>query len=420
MANTALTVPGNNREVIFNDNGSLGANGYFTFNTGTSTLSVKNLNVGPGIINATNYITTGGDIIPYGLGQNLGRIDKRWYNLYLDGGIYAGGTFGNPGQVLVSDGFGTITWSDAVNTANIANNLALTYDTNTRNLAAYGANTANSALLYARLAYQAANSATGYALAQSAYDQANLAFEAANTSAGPSSNLAQAAFNTANSATSNTIYTQGVDAGQNTLITAATLSAVSAFNTANSGLTIAQAAYNASNTVSSTLSNNITYVQGVNDTQNTNINTANSLAGFARTLAQAAYASANGATLLAQAAYNKANADGTLAQAAFDTANSATSNTIYTQGVDASQNSSINTISLLAQAAFEQANTTTNYVLKAGDTITGIINIANTSDSYAVNSGALRISGGLGVTGNLWGSSIYANNYYGTVDAGDF
>ena len=59
-------------------------------------------------------------------------------------------------------------------------------------------------------------------------------------------------------------------------------------------------------------------------------------------------------------------------------------------------------------------------VLKTGSTITGIINISNTTNSISNSSGALIISGGVGIAGNVYTTSIYANNFYGTVDGGDF
>jgi hypothetical protein len=105
------------------------------------------------------------------------------------------------------------------------------------------------------------------------------------------------------------------------------------------------------------------------------------------TLAQAAFTRANSANILAQAAFTQANTGTTLAQAAFNVANNvsggtaqdgfarivantAAANTVYTQGVDATQNNSISilqsvnttqntniTLSTnLAQAAFNAAN----------------------------------------------------------------
>jgi hypothetical protein len=64
-----------------------------------------------------------------------------------------------------------------------------------------------------------------------------------------------------------------------------------------------------------------------------------------------------------------------------------------------------------------QAN---NFVLKTGDTITGIINIANTTQAESNTTGAFIVAGGVGVSGNLFSTAIYSNNYYGIIDAGKF
>ena len=165
-------------------------------------------------------------------------------------------------------------------------------------------------------------------------------------------------------ATANTIYTQGVDATQNTIIQGA-------FDQANTGTILAQAAFDYANTIlgsdtnidqyardtANTASNNILDIQGVNDTQNTNIT-------YATDLAQASFDYAN--TIL--------NLDTNIDQYARDTANSATSNTIYTQGVDDTQNTYI-------QSAFDQANTATNDAASASEYAnTGINNAASASD----------------------------------------
>ena len=68
----------------------------------------------------------------------------------------------------------------------------------------------------------------------------------------------------------------------------------------------------------------------------------------------------------AQEAFNTANAgyvsDGSAyahANGAFDTANSAVSNTVFTQGIDDTQNTNITYVTTLAQASFDYANTIT-------------------------------------------------------------
>ncbi len=106
----------------------------------------------------------------------------------------------------------------------------------------------------------------------------------------------QIARDTANSASSNTIYTQGVDTTQNTRITAVD--------------SYAGGAYAQSNTNAS----DITILQGVNATQNTNITAVNNFAA-------GAYNKANSADNLAQSSFDKANSANVLAQASFNTAN---------------------------------------------------------------------------------------------------
>jgi hypothetical protein len=102
-------------------------------------------------------------------------------------------------------------------------------------------------------------------------------------------------------------------------------------------------------------------------------NTAFNRANSANILAQAAFTQANTGTTLAQAAFNVANnVSGGTAQDGFarNVANTAAANTVYTQGVDATQNNSISilqsvnttqntniTLSTnLAQSAFNAAN----------------------------------------------------------------
>jgi hypothetical protein len=100
------------------------------------------------------------------------------------------------------------------------------------------------------------------------YFKGNVAFPDGTTQTTAATGIDSYARTTANTASANTIYTQGVDATQNTNIT-----------NINS---LAQAAFNAANTVSP-------------------------LDSYARTTANAAFTQANTATTLAQAAFNKAN-----------------------------------------------------------------------------------------------------------------
>ena len=181
-------------------------------------------------------------------------------------------------------------------------------------------------------------------------NSANILAQAAFTKANSANILAQAAFTTANTASDSIIIIQGVDdtqnnfisiiqgvdVTQNTNITAINNLAVSSFDKANSANILAQAAFTAANTagvgasgpftqaafnVANTATNNITIIQGVNVTQNTNITAVN-------ILAQAAFDTANtantaGSVVFTQSAFNKANSANVLAQAAFNQANTA-------------------------------------------------------------------------------------------------
>jgi hypothetical protein len=89
-----------------------------------------------------------------------------------------------------------------------------------------------------------ATGATGATGPEGNTNKANAAFDKANSAF----DLAQASFNVANTASSNTIVTQGVDDTQNTNITTATNNAASASLYANTGITLAQAAYDKANT----------------------------------------------------------------------------------------------------------------------------------------------------------------------------
>jgi hypothetical protein len=103
----------------------------------------------------------------------------------------------------------------------------------------------------------------------------------ARTTANSATTLAQASFDKANTGTST-----GIDSYART--------------TANSATVLAQAAFDVANTAS----NNITIIQGVNTTQNTNITiVTNAVTG--------AYTQANLANVLAQAAFDKANTGST-------------------------------------------------------------------------------------------------------------
>jgi hypothetical protein len=217
-------------------------------------------------------------------------------------------------------------------------------------------------------------------------DRVNSAFSLANTNAG------------------NITIIQGVNLGQNTTITEVNQFAQSAFNTANGANGLSAGAYNQANTNAGAITiiqgvdltqnteiaglqgvdlaqnSAISIIQGVDLAQNTTITAVNNFAGSAfntangandlavgaynqantgTNIAEAAFAFANTlssgsatdnvARTLAQSAFDSSNAVNGYAQTAFATANSAQTNTIFTQGVDATQNirlSSIETVNI--------------------------------------------------------------------------
>ena len=289
------------------------------------------------------------------------------------------------GVVELSD---SVSSTSGVSGANAATPLAVktTYDYAQAAYNAANTNASNITVIQGVDLTQNTNITNINIFAGSAYDKANTAdaraqaaFDVANTAVAV--NTDQYARDTANTASANTIYTQGVDNTQNTNIVSINTFAGSAYDKANTADTKAQASFDSANTNAS----NITVIQGVNTTQNTNISSVNTFAGSAydkantassntiytqgvdetqntnissvNTFAGAAYDRANSANVLAQAAYDKANTSITADQYARDTANTASANTIYTQGVDVTQNTNITNINIFAGSAYDKANT---------------------------------------------------------------
>ena len=115
-----------------------------------------------------------------------------------------------------------------------------------------------------------------------------------------------------------------------------------------------------------------------------------SLATDAFTQANAAFAAANAASATSSApAFTQANA-------AFAQANSASA---YANAINLTQNTSITAAFTQANAAFAKANTS---ITSTGGTITGNVTISNTTNSISNTTGSLVVSGGLGVTGNIF------------------
>ena len=265
--------------------------------------------------------------------------------------------------------------------------------------------------IQANAAFDQANTATQYGQSSGTY--ANAAFAVANTanvnaiSAGTYANAAYVVANTAN--------TTAISAG--TYANAAFTKANTAGVDALSAGTYANAAYAVANTAAA-----------VNTTQNTNItsaatyaNAAYSAANSASTYANAAYAQANTATTNATTADQKAVSAGAYANAAFVVANSAVANSAsagtYANAAYTHANSSFvqaNSAYNHANASFNQANTANtrayNAVLKSGDTMTGTLSITDSTVSVSKTTGALKVTGGIATTDNVYANAVYTSN----------
>jgi hypothetical protein len=185
-------------------------------------------------------------------------------------------------------------------------------------------------------------------------------------------------------------YTPELDTNNNIDINHAT------FSTAN-----VNADYVKGNLIATTITVGGRDYQSVNDTQNTNITTANNAAWAAFVVANTNTTNITAVNGYAASAYNIANISYNTAASAYSQANNA-----YTQANGANN---------LAAGAYNKANnafanTTGTF---AGDlTTTGNIIISNATSSYSVGTGSLRVNGGVGVTGNVYADKIYVNGLF--------
>ena len=255
--------------------------------------------------------------------------------------------------------------------------------------------------------------------------KANAAFNQANSA----NILAQAAFTTANTATGNITIIQGVNVTQNTNITAVNNFVISSFNKANSANILAQAAFDAANAagssafsqaafnVANTAADNITVIQGVNVTQNTNITAVNNFV-------ISSFNKANSANILAQAAFDAANAAGSSAfsQAAFNVANTAADNITVIQGVDLTQNTNITAVNNFAQGAFNAANSagSSAFSQAAFNKANAAYTLANTSPIIGLNSTSItsNVVIGTNYNGHSVGPLLINNGASVTITSG--
>jgi Major tropism determinant N-terminal domain len=201
---------------------------------------------------------------------------------------------------------------------------------------------------------------------------------------------------------SNVSILQGINTTQNTNITSVNGFAAGAFNAANGANGLAQGAYNTANTNST----NISIIQGVDLTQNTNITAVNNYAASAYAQANTNSANITAVNGFAQSAFNTANGANGLAAGAYNQANSAYS---YTTQVEAiAQNgwnranaafASSNLVNQFAQSAYNQANSATLLAQSAYDTA----NLKfNTSGGNINGDVVITANNDLTVTGNLY------------------
>ena len=201
---------------------------------------------------------------------------------------------------------------------------------------------------------------------------------------------------------SNVSILQGINTTQNTNITAVNGFAAGAFNTANGANGLAAGAYNTANTNAT----NISIIQGVDLTQNTNITAVNNYAVSAYNQANTNATNITAVNGFAQSAFNTANGANGLAAGAYNQANSAYS---YTTQVEAiAQNAynkansafdSSNAVNGFAISAFNKANSANILAQAAFDTA----NLKfNTSGGNINGDVVITANNDLTVTGNLY------------------
>jgi hypothetical protein len=207
------------------------------------------------------------------------------------------------------------------------------------------------------------------------------------------------ALSIANTATNNISIIQGVDTWQNTQITYVNQFAQSAYDKANTGGSsgIDQYARDTANTAAT----NISIMQGVNTTQNTNITSVNQYAA-------SGYALANTNTSdisIIQGVNTTQNTNITsvnqYAASAYASANTNATNISIMQGVNTTQNTNITYADSKAQAAFDKANTGSS----------GVTTFAITLDTFSGN-GAQTAFGLSAVPSSKNETMVHINGVY--------
>lgn len=204
---------------------------------------------------------------------------------------------------------------------------------------------------------------------------------------------------------SNVSILQGVNTTQNTNITSVNGFAAGAFNTANGANGLAAGAFNLANTNSGL----ITIIQGVDATQNTNITAVNNYAASAYAQANTNATNITAVNGFAAGAFATANGANGLAQGAFNSANTNTNNIIAVNGLAQGAFDKANTATTTAQNAYNTANTGYNFVTSGG-TVTGNVII----------NGNLDVTGNVTFTGNVTNVTITGNTgqFFGNTITG--
>lgn len=194
------------------------------------------------------------------------------------------------------------------------------------------------------------------------------------------------------------------------------------YNQSNTSISLAQAAFDKANAASSLsglqpnailFANNSGYT--ANDTNNLAFFIANNTLVTSNIKVPTVYTTTGG--IVFPDGTTQSTAGITSDIFARNTANSASSNTIYTQGVDATQNNRLtsveaNTVYLSGALTATNNNlSTANTFLqsqistklsKSGDTMTGSLNISNTSSQALYVAGSVYFNQDLNVTGNIY------------------
>ena len=192
---------------------------------------------------------------------------------------------------------------------------------------------------------------------------------------------------------------QGVTDSQNTNTTAAGSYANSAFVAANSAGAYANSAFAAANTAA----NNAVISGAYANSAFAAANSAGLYANSAFSTANSAGIYANGAYAAANASFGQANSAASYANSAFSTANSAG---VYANGAYAAAN-----------AAFSTAN---NALPKAGGTMTGTLYVSNGSGLSINTTGSLVVGGDITTAGNLYISgNVVTTNAVSTLNVSD-